>query len=127
MNKKFKFDIQLNNDTEVSLDMDSIKVCEERIDLNQIAVCVTDPTPIIILFGPACSGKTMALIRLTRYLRKNGYIVEPDRVFRSSTDIYYANLCDTFSQMVDSDEAAPASNNLGFMLVKSTANLFAKY
>ena len=38
-------------------------------------------SPLVVLFGPAASGKTMTLIRLTRFLIEKGYYVVPDRLF----------------------------------------------
>ena len=47
---------------------------EEQNDPNSITVTVSDPnTPIVILYGPPSCGKTMTLVRMTRYLRSKGY------------------------------------------------------
>ena len=61
----------------------------ENKNPNEIVVTVSDPAPVVVLFGAKTSGKTMALIRLTRYLEKNGYQVVPDKIFRPSFDNHY--------------------------------------
>ena len=51
---------------------------EEQNDPNSITVTVSDPnTPIVILYGPPSCGKTMTLVRMTRYLQSQGYTVVP--------------------------------------------------
>lgn len=93
---------------------------EEIKDPNKIQVTISDPAPIIILFGARASGKTMALIRLTRYLKAhpNGYKVVPDKIFRRSNSDYYEKMCERFDESVNSDEAAVSTNVLSFMLIK---------
>ena len=43
---------------------------EEDIDEDDIAIADKN-APIIMLFGPRSSGKSMTLVRLSRYLRDN--------------------------------------------------------
>lgn len=47
-------------------------------------VNIPPDAPIVILFGPTSCGKSMALKRLTRYLRQSGnyQAIEPERSFR---------------------------------------------
>ena len=90
----------------------------EMNDPQQIRVTVSDhDKPIVVLFGPPECGKTMTLIRLTRFLNDNNYTVSPDPDFRPSFDKNYKDLCLGFNSMVNSDEAADASPNIAFMLV----------
>lgn len=92
---------------------------EEISDPNAIKITIDDPTtPIVVLFGPPASGKTMTLIRLTRYLTQHGYEVAPVKTFRPSYDSHYSKICDGFNNMVNSDEAAKGTDNISFMLVK---------
>lgn len=91
---------------------------EEQRDPNAIMVSITDPSPLVILFGAGASGKTMTLIRLTQWLRKNNYKVEPDRNFRPSNSSYYKQKCDEFDALVSSQYAAPRNTVYDFMLVK---------
>jgi GTPase SAR1 family protein len=91
---------------------------EEEKDPNTINVVITDTSPVIILFGARSSGKTMTLIRLTRWLKKHGYKVEPDRNFRPSNSIRYKEMCDNFDQFVNSDYAVGSTTAVSFMLVK---------
>lgn len=90
---------------------------EEIKDVNAIKVTISDPCPIVLLFGAKTSGKTMTLVRLTRYLRKEGYRVEPDRVFRSANSVAYQWMCDKFDETITDDNAAGGTSAIGFMLV----------
>lgn len=90
---------------------------EEILDVNAIKVTISDPCPIVILFGARTSGKTMTLVRLTRYLRAHGYRVEPDRVFRSANSGAYQEMCDKFDETITNDNAAGGTSIIGFMLV----------
>lgn len=91
---------------------------EEERDPNKIQVVISDPAPIIIMFGARSSGKTMTLVRLTRWLKANGYQVEPDRNFRPSNSKFYQQMCDSFDENVNSNYAAGRNQILNFMLVK---------
>ncbi len=81
-------------------------------------VVIADPSPIIILFGAAASGKTMTLIRLTRYLIQHGYKVSPERTFRDSKDSHYQNMCDDFASIMNSTKVPARNQAIDFMLVK---------
>ena len=60
---------------------------EELKDPNKISVTIADKdAPIVVLFGPPACGKTMTLVRLTRFLRENGYTITPIRTFRPNYD-----------------------------------------
>lgn len=92
---------------------------EELRDPNKIKVNISDSNaPIIILYGPPSCGKTMTLVRLTRFLQSSGYVVEPERGFRPTADTHYKSMCDGFNEMMNSDDAATSTNNISFMLVK---------
>lgn len=91
---------------------------EELNDVSKIKVTIADKkAPIVILFGSPACGKTMTLIRLTRYLKKMGYAVQPVRSFRPNYDTNYVDLCDNFDQMVNSSDAASSTSRISFMLV----------
>lgn len=90
----------------------------EMNDPNAIVVNVVDPNvPIVILYGPTSCGKTMTLVRLTRYLAHEGYTVEPVKSFRPSEDRNYKDLCDNFNQMINNNDAADGTGYISFMLV----------
>lgn len=92
---------------------------EEYNDANKIKVTIADTKiPIVVLFGAPACGKTMLLIRLTRYLKENGYTVQPIRSFRPDEDSNYKKLCDDFDNLVMSEEAAKSTDLISFMLVK---------
>lgn len=91
----------------------------EMSDPNAIKVCISDTqTPVVVLFGPASCGKTMTLVRLTRYLNSKGYNVNPKRDFRPSYDSNYAKMCNDFNVMINSDNAAKSTSHVSFMLVE---------
>lgn len=92
---------------------------EELKDVNKIRITISDTSaPVIVLFGPASCGKTMTMVRLARYLQGQGYRLIPDKTFRPSYDQNYKNLCDNFSNIVNSDDAASRTDNISFLLVK---------
>ncbi|WP_449021530.1 ATP-binding protein [Prevotella jejuni] len=92
---------------------------QSETDPNKIKVTIADKTsPIVVLYGPPSCGKTMTLIRLARWLNKNGFQVVPDKSFRGSKDTGYQQLCDNFNSFIDSNDAAKSTNLISFMLVK---------
>lgn len=92
---------------------------EEIKDPNSIVVSIADQAvPIIVLFGPTECGKTMTLIRMTRFLQRYGYRVSPIRSFRPSTDTHYAQMCDSYNELVHSSNAAEGTQMISFMLVE---------
>lgn len=74
--------------------------------------------PVVLLFGPRSGGKTMVLVRLARYLKKNGYTVEPVRDFRPSDSDEYEAVCSEFRRNINSQTAAASTHNMNFMLIK---------
>lgn len=80
--------------------------------------------PLVVLFGPTSCGKTMTLICLTRYLREQGFTVQPDASFRPSYDISYKEDCDRFNQTVNDPIAAAGTS--GYMLVDVIAHSTGK-
>jgi hypothetical protein len=91
---------------------------EEQRDVNSIQIGISRNIPIVILFGARASGKTMALVRLSRWLENNGYTIEPVRDFRPSNSKHYEKMCNEFSQNIHSSTAHDSTNVLSFMLVE---------
>ncbi len=92
---------------------------DEVTDPNKIVVTIADShTPLIVMFGPATCGKTMTLVRLTRYLQKRGYTIKPVSSFRPAYDKTYSDLCSNFNVMINSEDAAKSTNKISFMLVQ---------
>lgn len=92
---------------------------EELKDPNKIRVTIADnKVPLVVFFGPPSCGKTMTLIRLTRYLNDKNYQVKPVRTFRPSNDTHYLQLCNDFDKLVGNANAAASTNNISFMLVE---------
>ena len=81
-------------------------------------VVITDHNaPMVILFGPPSCGKTMTLVRLTRYL-SGTYDFMPDQAFRNSTDTEFNELCKNFNAAVGADKAADGTKYIDFMLLR---------
>lgn len=92
---------------------------EELTDPNKINVVIADEEcPLVILFGPPACGKTMTLVRLTRFLNEKGYQVSPIRNFRPAYDRNYTKMCDGFNTMISNDDAASSTDKIQFMLVQ---------
>lgn len=85
------------------IDEDDIKIGDKR-------------APIIMLFGPPTSGKSMTLVRLARYLRKQGYTVKADPTFKS--DNAYKARCDQFHKNLNTTEALQGNALNEFLMVK---------
>ena len=66
-------DINLGGMSDVTVNEKGLTL-EEMNDSNKIKVTIADyNTPLVILFGPPACGKTMTMVRLTRYLQKKGF------------------------------------------------------
>ena len=92
---------------------------EEINDPNKIKVTIADnKTPLVVLFGPPACGKTMTLVRLSRFLQGQGYTVQPITSFRPAYDKNYKDMCDNFDTMINSDDAAQSTAKVNFMLVQ---------
>ena len=89
----------------------------EAENADDILVTIKSPVPVVVLFGARTSGKTMTLVRLTRFLENNGYTVTPDEIFRQSDSKYYKDMCKSFSANVNKQHAANATAAMNFMLL----------
>lgn len=96
----------------------NISYTTESLDPNKIAVTIADKVPLVILFGPPACGKTMTMIRLTRYLKSKGYTIEPDETFRPATDKTYQDMCEKFNSIINSNDAARSTGLINFILIK---------
>lgn len=92
-------------------------------DPNRINVNIADKnTPLVILFGPPACGKTMTLVRLTRFLKKEGYKIAPIRTFRPSDDKPYQKMCDRYDAIMSQNNAASSTGLIDFMLIEVLKN-----
>lgn len=91
----------------------------ELSDANSITVTVSDKkAPLVVLFGPPACGKSMTLVRMTRFLKSEGYTVSPIRSFRPTEDTNYASICKRFNETMNSSKAAEMTDRISFMLVE---------
>lgn len=89
-----------------------------ELDPNAIKIELPkNDVPIVVLFGPPSCGKTMTLVRLTRYIQFAGYQVSPVRNFRPQ-EKHYEEMCDKFRELVNSNDAAQGTDRISFMLVR---------
>lgn len=92
---------------------------EEQRDVNAITVTIPDQnTPIVVFFGSPASGKTLALMRMIRYLEAHDHQVIPEEVFRPKTDRHYARMCSELKSMVYNNYTPGGTDVISFMLVK---------
>lgn len=115
-------DIKVDNDS----DNNSIDVIQDNITTDNVGETVIldeddikigdKKAPIIMLFGPPTSGKSMTLVRLARFLRKQGYTVKADPTFKSD-DAYKAR-CDQFHKNLNTTEALQGNALNEFLMVK---------
>ena len=92
---------------------------QELKDPNSIVTTIGDRrTPLVILFGSTAIGKSVALIRLTRFLEGQGYTVQPDPLFRPAYDTNYQAICNNFRDVVYSPIAVGGTGVVNFMLIK---------
>lgn len=129
MAKDFNFDDVQEQHTNVEVkETANTNVSENIVNNNQVTinqnnaktynVVITDHNaPMVILFGPPKCGKTMTLVRLTRYL-SGTYDFMPDQAFRNSTDAEFNELCKNFNAAVGSDKAADGTKYIDFMLLR---------
>ena len=75
---------------------------------------VNQTVPIVVFVGPPSSGKSMILVRLAKYLRSQGYTVEPDPTFLNTAQ--YNQNCKIFKECLTTTKALPGT--VVFLLVK---------
>lgn len=113
--KPIESDKNDNGQKTESAPSDSDTVTPTGIDENDITIA-DRKSPIVILFGPRSSGKSMTLVRLSRYLRNCGYMVKADKTFKS--DVKYREKCEKFQRDLDTTEALSGNAYTDFLLVK---------
>ena len=98
-------------------------VCKaEMFNTEEVSFTITDfDTPIIIFWGPINVGKTMTILRLARFLRENGYEVEPDLTFQKFNN-NYEKVCCNFNKLINSADVANRTEATDSILIGITKN-----
>ena len=109
-------DIDVENEGQnISAVQENENTASAVIDENDITIA-DKQSPIVMLFGPRSSGKSMTLVRLSRFLRDNGYTIKVDKTFKS--DAKYKEKCEKFLKDLDTKEALSGNAYTDFLLVK---------
>lgn len=104
------------NEQEKQKDVQSETDNNSSIVIDENDITVEDKAPIVMLFGPRSSGKTMTLVRLSRYLRECGYTIKADTSFKS--DKKYKEKCENFLRNLGTKEALPGNAYNDFLLIQ---------
>ena len=86
------------------------------VNVENVISVIDKESPIIIPFGPFASGKSMTLVRISRYLRDKGYTITPEKNFRADKE--YKERCKAFNEAIDTKEALPGTAYKDFLLVR---------
>lgn len=89
--------------------------------LSHSQVTITEPQPIVILFGPPASGKTCSLVRLLRYINQpsSSYGWNPDPNFRPTViDPTYETVCTALKHQVNNSNIPIATPNDFYLLAQ---------
>lgn len=95
---------------------ENIWIDSKELDTTNLCTINDKRTPILILFGPSQCGKSMTMVRLVRYLRKNNFTVEPRKDFRPSNDKMYEERCEKFNNTIATYEPLPGTSWQDYML-----------
>lgn len=112
-------DQEVDDSSQETVSVQDDTVTSAGIDENDITIA-DKQSPIVMLFGPRSSGKSMTLVRLSRYLRDCGYTVKVDKTFKS--DVKYKEKCEKFLKDLDTKEALSGNAYTDFLLVKIIKN-----
>ena len=108
----------VNNQREEIVHQDQEIVNQNQHQEGNGTVTVKDEkSPIVFLFGPPSSGKTMTLVRLYRYFSKLDTRIEAEKSFVTGDGGAYERRCDVFSDDAMSDYAADRTEGMAFMLL----------
>lgn len=88
---------------------------------------ITDTkSPIIIVVGPASSGKSMIMVRIAKYLSENGYTVAPEYNYMNTQQ--YVVSCKMFDDCLKSNLAMPGTvTDLLVKIKDKDGNTVAQY
>ncbi len=92
---------------------------KKSIDKYAIEVKEKD-APIVLLFGPTSSGKSMTIVRLARYLRGQGYEAKPVDDFVRTDE--YQKRCREFEKCIETDHSLDGTPTDNFLLMKVVKN-----
>lgn len=79
---------------------------------------VNNTVPVVVFVGPPSSGKSMILVRLAKYLRKQGYTITTDSTFLNTDE--YRDGCQEFNDKLNTNVALDGT--VRFLLVNVYQN-----
>ena len=102
----------INNENFIGTETDILKSADD------IVVHISDRrTPIAIFIGPPAVGKTMTIVRLSKYLRSQGYSITPVQDFRPADNNDYHRLCDSYHYLISNQCVAHRNSINNFLLI----------
>lgn len=81
--------------------------------------------PVVLFVGPAASGKSMILVRLSQYLRNQGYSVETDPSFLNTQA--YRDACADFNTKLSTTEALKGTTKFLLVSVKKNGSKICQF
>lgn len=111
-------DLELNNTQNGQpTDLDNIQPDNTNTAVDDNNITITDrQAPIVMLFGPPSSGKSMTLVRLARYLRTQNYAINTDPNFKFGPK--YEKRCKEFLNDINTSSPLPGTPDDAFLMVK---------
>lgn len=81
--------------------------------------------PVVFFVGPSASGKSMILVRLSQYLRKQGYTIETDKSFLNTEK--YREACSDFNKKLSTTEALKGTTKFLLVSVKKNGTKICQF
>lgn len=106
--------IEVNNDSNSQTSAGSTPTASQIVT----PTIVNTTVPVVVFVGPPSSGKSMILVRLSKYLRTQGYTIRPDTTFLNTPE--YQKWCEEFMDKLNTNIALKGT--VEFLLVKVYKN-----
>lgn len=110
----YRFNVNRVTENVITPTTDKIEIISSAIldeNLSSKIFIADHESPLAVLIGPPSIGKTMILVRLSRFLHEEGYIIQPDCFFRPSHDTRYLKTCRYFEKQLLSPFASTSTKD----------------